>query len=120
MDLAVVDVEVERAVGGEGTIRLPQPRLEKREVVVEAVGVGARAHLDRVVALSFEAHAVARHAAHGLEARARLRPARIKGGVDVDERGRAVRHVAAEDLQIVAEVDTVHSPSSIEGEQGKH
>ena len=35
VDLAVVDVEVERAVGGEDAVRLDEARLEEGEVVVE-------------------------------------------------------------------------------------
>ena len=120
MHLAVINVEVEGAVRGEDPVGLAQPRLEELQVVVKAVGVGARAHLDRVVALSLEAHAVTGDTAHGLDARARLGPARIEGRIDVDEGSRAVRHVAAKDLQIVAEVDSVHSPGSIEGEPGEH
>ena len=40
--LAVVDVEVEGAVGGEDAVGLAQPRLEEGEVVVEGIVEGAR------------------------------------------------------------------------------
>ena len=42
VDFAVVDVEVERAAGGEQAVGLDQARLEEGEEIVEEIGVGLR------------------------------------------------------------------------------
>src|SRR5207247_9350198 len=58
--LAVVDVEVERAVVGEQAVGLLEARGEEGEVVAEAVLVGERAQELRAVAAAAVAGAVAR------------------------------------------------------------
>src|SRR5262252_2592454 len=111
--LAIVDVEVERAVGGESAIGLAEARLQEGEIVVEAVGIGARAHLHRVVAVSLEADAIAEGAAHGLDTGVGLGAAGIERRIDIDESGGAIRHVTAQHVEVVSEIDGVHGPRSI-------
>ena len=87
MHLAVVDVEVQAAAGGEQAVGLGQARLEEGQVIVEQVGVAARAELDRPVAAPGEAGPVpgAVLGPYSLDLGARLAPARVEGRVDVDE-----------------------------------
>src|SRR5262249_12609355 len=118
--LAIVDVEVERAVGGESTICLAEARLQEGEIVVEAVGIGARAHLHRVVAVSFEADAIAGDAARGLDASVGLGAAGVEGRIDIDESGGAIWHVTTQHVEVVSEIDRVHSPRSIRGPHCSH
>lgn len=113
MHLAVVQVDIERAIVGEHPVRLAQPRLEEGKVVVEGIGKGPRAHLDGLVALSLEADPIPRGAAHGLDPRVGLGLARVERRVDVDEGDGAVRDVAPEDVEVFAVVNGVHSPISI-------
>src|SRR5579884_402033 len=86
--LAVVDVEVERAVRREQPPRGDQPRLEKREVVREAVVVAEAAHGPRAVATAAESDSAPRPPAVVLldgERAPRLRSARVERRIEIDE-----------------------------------
>ena len=74
--LAVVDVEVERALAREQPVGLLQARREEAEVVLERVAVGGLGEQPRGVAPALKAGPVALLVADGLERLARLRAAR--------------------------------------------
>ena len=74
--LAVVDVEVERALRGQEPAGVFQPRGEEREVVVERVAVGGFGEQPRPVAPPLKAGPLAVLVRHGLERLACLRPCR--------------------------------------------
>jgi len=112
--LAVVDVKVERALGGEQPAHLAQARLEEAEVVVEGVAVGGLLQQPRRVAAATKARAVAAGVRDGLERAARLRPARVERRVEVGERDAALR-LGAQQRQVVAEQDPVHVSERIRG-----
>ena len=63
--LAVVDVEVQRALAREQPVGLLQARLEEREVVVEGVAVAGLGEQPRAVAPALEAGPLAVLVAHG-------------------------------------------------------
>ena len=89
-------------------MRLPQPRFEKAQVVVERVLERATAELAGPVAPTPEAGPVpVRLVPDRLEALAPLRAPRIEGRVDVDQ-PRAPRGLVPQDLQVVAEDDSGH------------
>ena len=95
--LAVVDVEVQRPLGGEQAADLAQARLEEGEVVVERVAVGGLLQEPGRVAAAAEAGAVAGGVGRGGERPARLRPARVERRVEVGQgrRRRPARRAAA-------------------------
>ena len=89
--LARVDVDVQRPVLREHPPRLAQPRLEKAEVVVEAVGVGAAARRPAPVAPAAEPGAVAVGIGLDREREPALLLAGVERRIDVDQREGAVR-----------------------------
>ena len=109
MHFAVVDVEVQRAVRLEHAAGLDQARFEEGQVIVEDVGVGFGADLDRLIAAARQTRCGPRRrlpSAHGLDLRARLGLAGVEGRVDVDEIDRRGRE-RLEDGEVVGEVDAV-------------
>ena len=96
--LAVVDVEVQRALGREQPAHLAQARLEEAEVVVERVAVGGLLQQPRRVAAAAEAGPVAVGVGDRRERPPRLRPPGVERRVEVghrDRRRRARRAAAA-------------------------
>jgi hypothetical protein len=88
VDLARVDVDEERAGGGQDADGFGEAGAQEAEVVVEGVGVGGGGGWGEhfgAVAVAAEADAVAFGVADGLEAGALLRRAGVEGRVDVDE-----------------------------------
>ena len=106
--LAAVDVEEQRAVGGEDAPRLFEARRQEPQVVVEVVRPGGAAQDLGAVAPPLEAGAVAALVAHRAQARAFLRAPGVERRIDVDEAGARVRQ-RAQHLEVVAEDDALHS-----------
>src|SRR5439155_10291272 len=106
MRLAVVDVEVERALAREQASHFPQARLEERQVVIETVAVGGVGEHARAVSVPLKADAPAILGADGCQRLARLALARVEGGIDVDELKGPGRE-ARQQLEILAEEDLV-------------
>jgi len=103
--LAVVDVQVEGATACEQATRVLEPGHQEGQVVVEMVRVGGLGQHARAVAPPPEAGAVASAPLfrRGRERAPSLAPARVEGGIDVDElealvgEGLQHREVVAED-----------------------
>jgi hypothetical protein len=83
--LAVVDVEVQRALAHEQSAGLLQARREEREVVIEGVAVAGFGEQPRAVALALKARALPIGVAHCLERLACLHLASVERRVDVYE-----------------------------------
>ena len=104
MGLAVVEVQVERALGVEQPAGLAQPRLQEAEVVVEAVAVGRALEQLAAVAAAAEPGAVAVARRDRPQPPARCVLAGVERRVEVDHPERAVgerRHHG----QVIAEQD---------------
>lgn len=104
--LAVINVEVQTAGGGQNAVRLFQPGAQEALVVVKIIGVLALSHLDRHIAVAAKALPVAVLGPHGLDLRASLDFARVEGRVNVNQihqpRGKRLQ-----DRQIIAKVNTI-------------
>ncbi len=111
MRLAVIDVEVEGAVGGEQVSGLSQARLEEAQVVREIVLVAQAPQQLGPVTPPLEADPVAIRIGYGAERAPGLSPARVEGRVHVNEVEAALREtgqrqgVIAGDQEIVVEHD---------------
>jgi len=108
--LAVVDVEVQRALRGEQPAHLAQARLEEAEVVVEVVAVGRLLEESRGVAAAAEAGAVAVRVGDGAQRPPCLRAAGVERRVEVGHRHGRVG-LGAQQREVVAEQDPVHGAS---------
>ena len=108
VDFARVDVEEERAGGGEDAVGFGEAGAEEAEVVVEGVGVaGGVGGALGAIAVAAEAGAVAGVVADGLEAGAGLGGAGVEGWVDVDELDAGVRE-GAQGGEVFGVEDAVH------------
>ena len=109
--LAIVDVEVQRAVRGQQLPRPRQARLQEAQVVAERVVVAEALQQAGAVAAAAEAHPGGAGVGRGRHRAPRLRPAGVERRVDVDEieraRGQALEHrqVVTGDDQVVVELD---------------
>ncbi len=101
---ARVDVDVQRPILREHPPRLAEPRLEKTEVVVEAVGVGAAARRPAPVPPPAEPGAVTVGIGLDREREPALLLPGVERRIDVDQRERAVRQPWKQ-IEVVAEVD---------------
>ena len=104
--LAVVDVEVQRALAREQPVRLEQARLEEREVVIEGVAVAGLGEQPRAVALPLKAGVSSVVVAHRLQHLARLRLAGVERRVDVHELERGVGE-RRQQLHVLAQQDLI-------------
>ena len=118
VDFAGVDVEEERAGGGEDAVGFDEAGAEEAEVVVEGVGVVGAAGLRLgAVAVAAEAGAVAGIVADGLHAGALLGGAGVEGRVDVDELDAGVGE-GAEGGEVFAVEDAVHGGFTVYADAG--
>jgi hypothetical protein len=109
VDLAIVEVDVQRAVRGQHAGGFLQARAEEAQVVVEGVLVRAQRDPFRDIAAPLEADPVT------LTGRRRRHPdlftpsgrAGVERGIDIDEVDAPGRE-RPEELEVVAEVDLVH------------
>ena len=115
MDLAVVDVEEERAGRGEDAVSFDHAGAEEAEEVLEPVAVAGAPSLVGedlgAVALAAEADAVAGCVTDGLHLGAALAFAGVEGRIDVDQLDGLVCHLL-KDFEVVAVDDPIHVPSS--------
>ena len=108
--LAVVDVEEERARGGEHPVGLDQSRLEEGQVVVEAIPIAGLAERGGPIALALEAGPVSRRVLLRAEGHPRLGAPGVEGRVDIDEVDAAGTE-RTQYRQIVLEDDPQHRPA---------
>jgi len=107
--LAVVDVEVQRALRSEQVARAGEPGREKREVVAELVVVAERAQQRRAVTTALKPDPVAVGVGGHGERVPGLGPPCVERGVHVHEIERAVRQgrhhrcVIADDHEVIVE-----------------
>ncbi len=107
MHFAVIDVEVQAAICCEHAPRFHQARLDKCHEVIENVVICQRPKLEGLITPALEPHPVAALSALRAQPGAFLRLARVEGRIDVDQLHRPVGQ-AAQQIQVVAEVDPVH------------
>ena len=112
VDFAVVDVEEERAGGGEYAVRFDEAGAEEAEEVVEAVVVAGATGLGGedvgAVAAAAETDAVASFVADGFHLLAELPFAGVEGGIDVDELDGGRVH-GLQNLEVVPLHNTIHA-----------
>ena len=106
MGLAVVDVEVERALGAQQPVGLLEPGRQEREVVLEPVAVAGAVQQRRAVAPALEAGALARRVAERLQRPTLLELAGVEGRVDVDQL-EGLPGEATQQLEVLAEQDLI-------------
>ena len=106
MRLAVVDVEVQRALTREQPAAFSQARDQEREIVVKRVAVGGLGQQARAVAATLKPRPVAVRVGHRAQRLARLRPAGVERRIDVDQLKRLVGELR-EQVEVVAEQDLV-------------
>src|SRR5690606_16679246 len=120
VDLAVVEVDEERAVVGQAAERGFDPRQQPSHVVVELVGVAhRRERLDRVGPTAEAAARSLRVGAHP-HSRACLATPRAERRIDVDQSGETIRQ-RREHLEVVAVQDAPHRGSHVyHGQRATH
>jgi hypothetical protein len=105
--LAIVDVEVQRALATEQPAGVFQARSEEREIVVKRVAVGGLGEQARAVAAPLKARPVTVRIGRCAQRLTGLRLARVERRVDVDQLERCVGE-ASQQIEVVAEQDLVH------------
>ena len=110
--LAVVDVEVERALARQQPVRVLEARREEREVVVEAVAVGGARRAARCGSAGPESRVRSPSSSRTVRSVLRdLRPAGVERRIDVDQLERPVGE-AGQQLEVVAEQDLIDRGAS--------